>query len=326
MGRGRPLRVTFIATYQPSDVTGIVRSMIMGLHEMSCTVQELNLWGSRRCCDNPHRYTGGFGPVYVRLERVSRRLREFGPDLVMLCGGGLAFTRDDMKRVRGRCPVIGVTLSDPDVFPKVSEYAGTFEHHTTNSRLALNWYLDRGFRNTSLMPFAVDARFFAPRVPQEDYRAEVAVVGHGRPDRVELATRLRDEFGARIYGRNWPWADCRPVRGEEWFHAVASARCIVNFPRTAAGHVNVKVGVFEAIASGRLLFTERFDEMASYFRYDDQIVGYAGGDDLIEKLRHYIGRPHEAERIARAGQLRCATDHTWSKRLTELFSLVKIIQ
>lgn len=299
--------------------------MIMGLHEMACSVQEINLWGSSKHVHNPHRLTGGFGPVYVKLDRIGRRIGEFDPHIVLLCGGGLTFFRDDMARARNRCPVVGITLSDPDVFPAVSRYASMFGHHTTNSKLALRWYLERGARNTSLMPFAADSRFFVPRAAQEEYRADVAIVGHGRSGRIELAERLRQEFDARIYGRNWPWPNAHPVQGEDWFRAVTSARCVVNFPRTVAGHVNVKVGVFEVVATGRLLFTEHFEEMAAYFRYGEEIVGYAGVDDLVEKIRYYIERPGEADRIARAGQLRCARDHTWQSRLTGLFSLLKVV-
>lgn len=325
MGEKRPLRVTFIAGYRPAETTGIVRSMLLGLHEMSCAVQEINLWGTRKYTYNPDRRTGGFGPVYVRLERIKRRVRGFEPDAVLLCGGGLTFTHEDMAHVRKRCPVVGVTLSDPDVFPTVSEYAGLFTHHTTNSTQALEWYLRRGTANTSLMPFGVDSRFFVPQEADEGYRTDVAVVGHGRPDRLELAGRLRREFGARVYGRNWPWADSHPIQGKDWFRAVRSARFVVNFPRTVAGYANVKVGVFEAAATGRLLFTERFEEMESYFRYDEEIVGYSGADDLVSRLRHFLDHPAEAELVARAGQLRCARDHMWSKRLADLFSRLRLI-
>lgn len=316
----RPLRVSFIARYPSWESTGILRSMLLGLHELGCCVQEINLWGEQRAIRNPLRRTGGYGPVFVRFPMVRSRLVDFGPDVILLVAGGLTFTAEDMTEARRLCPVVGMTLSDPDVYPTVSEYADRFDHHTTNSQQARQWYQERSQDSTtSLMPFAVDARFFVPRAPREAYRTEVAVVGHARPDRLELACRLRDEFGARIYGRNWPWPDTNPVYGEDWFGAVWSARCLVNFPRTGAGYRNVKVGVFEAVATGRLLFTEHLPEMESYFRYGQEIVSYADADDLTAKLRFYLDRPDLAAQIAQAGQLRCARDHTWSRRWAELF-------
>jgi len=324
-GRTSPLRVCFIARYPQWESTGILRSMLLGLHELGCRVQEINLWTERGATRNPLRRTGGYGPVYVRLPMILSRLHAFGPDVILLVAGGLTFSSGDMAEARRLCPVVGVTLSDPDVYPTVSEYVGLLDHHTTNSQQAWQWYQELGHNNTSLMPFAVDSRFFVPRTPVDRYRTEVAVVGHARPDRLDLAGRLRDGFGAKIYGRNWPWPDARPVYGEDWFDAVWSARCLVNFPRTGAGYRNVKVGVFEAAATGRLLFTERLAEMESYFNYDQEIVSYANADELIDELRFYLDRPLLAAQIARAGQLRCAKDHTWVRRWGELFRQIGLV-
>lgn len=129
-----------------------------------------------------------------------------------------------------------------------------------------------------------------------------------------------------FHGRNWPWRTSGPVHGEDWFRAAYSARFLVNFPQTRAGYTNVKVGVFEAAATGRLVFTEYFDEMRRYFVYDKEIIGYRNADDLVAKIRYYLDHPQEAEQIARAAQLRCAKEHTWARRLSDLLQHIHVHQ
>lgn len=314
-----PLRVAFFGRYT-RELTGVVRSILMGFYELGCQVQEINVAGRHDLLDNPMHHRGGNGPVNVRFHRIEGSLAAFRPDAIVCCAGGLAFSPTDMERAKRLCPVIGITLSDPDVFPTVSRYAGLFSWHTTNSPTALSWYRALAIRNTLLFPFAVDSRFFVPRPVHDDFQADVAAIGHAWPERLPLARRLVEEFDTRLYGNNWPWASSGPVYGEDWFRAAWSARCLVNFPRTRAGHTNVKVGLFEAAATGRLVCTERFDEVARYFRYGEEIIGYTSPEDLVDKLHHYLRHPEQAARIASGGQLRCATEHTWRARLHVLLT------
>jgi len=315
------LRITFFGRYA-NGPTDIVRCILLGLMELGHTVQEIDVGKPPgRFLHNPHRRAGGNGPVFIRSSVVEPMVDSFRPDVIILCAGGFAFDKG-VEAFARKAPVVGITLSDPDVFPTVSRYAHKFTVHTTNSLTAFERYKALGHTNTYLMPFAVDSRFFVPRPVSPEFEADVAVIGHGRPDRLKVVERLRKRFKIRVYGQRWPkWAD-GPVRGEDWFRAAYSTRFLINFPRTVAGYTNVKVGVFEATATGRLLFTEYFDEMRRYFEYDKEIVGYRDVNELEEKIRYYLDHPGEAERIARAGQLRCATEHTWARRLSGLLDTV----
>ncbi|MBJ6363049.1 glycosyltransferase [Paenibacillus sp. GCM10012307] len=312
------LKITYICRYVPG-VNEILKSIHNGLEELGCTVQELNLTGKIPLLHNPYRHQGGNGPVYVRLNKLFSLIRDFQPDLILFGGGGLTFSAEDMAEIKQYCGIIGLTLSDPDVFPTVVNYASDYDFHTTNSMQALDMYREHQHDNIIFMPFAVDRRYFVPRDPVPQFQCDVAVIGHARPDRIALASRLTAEFDTLLYGKNWPDHTMGPVNGENWFRAAHSTTCLVNFPTTGAGYTNVKVGVFEATAAGKLLFTHYFDEMSRYFVYDKEIVGYRDEDDLIEKLRYYISHPAEADKVARAGQQRTRLEHTWEHRFADLF-------
>ena len=317
------LRVTYICRYVPG-VNEILKSIENGLIESGCIVQELNLTGKVDLLHNPQRHLGGNGPVYVRLDKIMHHLKAFRPDVVILCGGGLTFTVQQMNTLKRYCVVLGITLSDPDIFRTVSVYSDHYDFHTTNSSQALPNYLSLGHDRTYHMPFAVDSQYFVPRPVDPEYKCDVAVIGHPRPDRFEITNKLIEDFDTILYGTNWPSHTKGVVSGEEWFKAAYSTRCLVNFPRTGAGNINIKAGVFEAVSTGRLLFTSYFEEMSKYFEYGKEIVGYDGTDDLINKIRYYLDNPQEADKIMKAGQDRCLRDHTWSARFIDLFSHIDL--
>ncbi len=317
------LKIVFIGRYTEGE-TGIVRSIQMGLIENGYQLYEINLSTRPYLMYNPYKKLGGHGPVYIKWELIEKEVRSFQPDVILLCAGGLTFHSSILAKLKQYCTVVGLTLSDPDVFPSVSKYVGEFDYHTTNSAFAYHNYKKEGIQNTYYLPFGIDSRFFIPWQPMEKYASDVAIIGHYRADRLKIAQAVQDKYGAKIYGRGWPIKNEGPVYNEEWFKAMYSTKMVINFPKTGAGFTNVKVGVFEAIATGRLVFTEYFDEMDGFFEYDKEIIGYRDVDDLIEKIDYYRKNWDEGLKIAKAGQKKCAQNHTWKQRLNQFFQRIKI--
>jgi spore maturation protein CgeB len=88
--------------------------------------------------------------------------------------------------------------------------------------------------------------------------------------------------------------------------------------------VQIKLRDFEAPMSGALLFTEYQDELKEFFDIGKEIVCYHDAEDLIEKAKHFLAEPEEAERIRAAARARSLRDHTWRKRFEELFAKLKL--
>jgi spore maturation protein CgeB len=76
---------------------------------------------------------------------------------------------------------------------------------------------------------------------------------------------------------------------------------------------------FEAPMSGALYFVERQDELEDFYELEREIVTYSSREELLEKVRFYLGHPKEAERVRRAGHERARRDHTWRRRFGQLF-------
>ncbi|MFS2173861.1 glycosyltransferase [Priestia megaterium] len=321
MKEKRALKIAHFGRYGEGD-TDIVRSMFLSLCNMGHNVQEWNTGTHPEWLYNRYKYRGGNGPIYIRLNHIHDKLMAFRPDLIICNAGGYTFSKKDIHWLKkNEIPVLGITLSDPDVMGTISKYAHRFTWHTTNSLTAYKEYKNRGFTNVYYMPFGIDDRFFKNRPVDPQYETDVAIIGHGRKDRYPIAEALCDNFNVRLYGNEWPYThhSTGPVRGEDWFKAAYSAKMLVNFPRTIKGYTNIKVGILEAAATGKLLFTEYFNEMKNLFKYDDEIIGYSSKDDLIEKVRYYLQHPQEAKIIGYNAKQRCLRDHTWEQRFNKLF-------
>ncbi|MFI8686193.1 glycosyltransferase [Rossellomorea sp. NPDC077527] len=323
MKKNRPLKIVFIGRYSEGS-NGIVRSIFMGLNELGHVIHEINVSERPNLLINRYNLKGGNGPIYIKWNLVELEIKMFKPDIILFCAGGLTFEPPIINILKRKCTIVGITLSDPDVFPYTKKYVHLFDYHTTNSMVALKMYKQNGFKNTVLLPFAIDSRFFVPRPVNPSYKSDISIIGHFRANRLQIAQRLLKEFNTKIYGRNWPISSNEPVHGESWFEAAYSTKFLINFPKTGKSFINVKVGVFEAIATGRLLFTEYFSEMEHYYKYGKELIGYKGEDDLINKIQYYLDNPSEAESIAKAGQLRTATEHTWSIRLKKFLDGIQL--
>ena len=61
---------------------------------------------------------------------------------------------------------------------------------------------------------------------------------------------------------------------------------------------------------GTCLVTERCNNVGDLFVEGVEAVTYKRVEECVEKVRHLIDHPAEAEQIARAGQARTLRDHT----------------
>ncbi len=79
---------------------------------------------------------------------------------------------------------------------------------------------------------------------------------------------------------------------------------------------------FEAPMSAAFYFTEHMEELANFYRIGEEVITYGSREDLLEKVRFFLGQPELAERIRRAGYERARRDHTWKRRFDDLLAAV----
>jgi len=58
------------------------------------------------------------------------------------------------------------------------------------------------------------------------------------------------------------------------------------------------------------------------FDIGKEVVAYNNVNELVELIRYYADRDSEREAIARAGQKRTITEHTYYNRMEELLNIL----
>jgi spore maturation protein CgeB len=230
-----------------------------------------------------------------------------------------SLTGADALRDRG-IRLLHIVLSDPDVQEPTLSYLDRFDAVATNALASVDAYWQAGAPFVRHMPFAADRSFVLASVPMRpEWRADVICVGNGRDDRQATMRRLHERCNTRAYGRHWE-VPAEPVRGDDLVAALDAGRIHVNFQRTLAGFTNVKVGPFESIGRGGLLCTERFDEMARLFGYDEEIAGYSGTEELVHVIEGLLSDAGRLEQMRRAAFARLVAEHLYEHRWNALFA------
>lgn len=106
------------------------------------------------------------------------------------------------------------------------------------------------------------------------------------------------------------------------YRALASSQITINNHIDVAGRFANNMRLYEATGVGACLVTDVKENLHELFKPDIEIVGYAGVEELVEKVRYLL--THEAERaaIARSGQERTLREHTYRHRMQELMAIL----
>lgn len=160
------------------------------------------------------------------------------------------------------------------------------------------------------LPLACDPDIHRPHpVPK---RWDLAFVGNlGDPARREWLNRLRQQFPNTFIGQCY---------FDEYARTLSEAR--MGFNRSVRNDLNMRV--FETLGCGSLLVTNELRENGQdeLFRADEHLVKYRSFEELLDKIRFYLGHETVSERIARAGHEEAANRHTYLHRMEKLLAAV----
>lgn len=296
----------------------MVRHMMLGLRAAGAEVTEYNTDEHREALDTDGRQydRGTTGPVWLRWSEIGPVVERCAPRLIVCNAGGLSFRADDARRLRQRATLLGIALSEPDVFePATRHFSPLFDLFLTNAPACIPRHEALGAR-AAVLPIGTNEEFYRPHPPRADLRCDVLVLGRAHPDRVEPVRALVEAFDTHLYGEGWEehgLTSRGTIYGEDVLAALSSAAVTVVFFLTGGGHALVKVGLFDFAAAGALVATNRFPDVEPYFEYGREIVGFDSTGDLLRVVRRMLDHPDEAAAIRAAGRARVLRDHTWRR-------------
>ncbi|MFQ5717574.1 MAG: glycosyltransferase, partial [Nitrospinales bacterium] len=166
-----------------------------------------------------------------------------------------------------------------------------------------------GCSNVYWLPLACDPDIHGKKDADKKY--DVGFVGSVTPSHTKRKWLL-DEVGRHF--------DLRVERKFMDEMALTFSQSKIVFNDAVNNDLNMRV--FEALCSGSLLATDRapgsgLDEM---FQAGEHLIIYDDEKDLVRKIRHYLDRPEERERIAEQGRREALSKHTYEDRARLLIS------
>ena len=163
---------------------------------------------------------------------------------------------------------------------------------------------------------------------------DVSFVGGFTPAH-RSGTRLLEAVAAEV--PIWCWgyggeslAEGSPLRrhygGAAWglamYRVLAASRITLNRHIDVAGRFANNMRLFEATGVGTLLVTDAKENLASLFEPGKEVVVYRDAAECAALLRYYLDHEPERAAIAKAGQARTLTEHTYARRMDELSTIL----
>lgn len=117
-------------------------------------------------------------------------------------------------------------------------------------------------------------------------------------------------------------------QGEAWGIDMYRIRASSRF--TVTKHITKVAGpwannstMYEATGVGSCLVVDAKENLSTLFAPDEEVVTFSSPDEAAEKIRYLLANERERKEVAKRGQRRTLTSHTYEHRMTELVGILK---
>ena len=282
----------------------------------------------------------------VTSARLGAECETFRPDIVLIIKGA-NLRAAALRRLKRRWkPLLinwfGDSLLTPGIRPLVERDSGVYDFFfMIDDKRALDLVRVRA-AHVSTLPFACDPEFHRPatvtNAERSLYGSPVAFVGTVIPSR-EAALLAVAELGLKIWGpsRNplgtWDLARSplgprwqgRSAYGEEAVKIYTASDIVLDVHFLFGGALpisNVTARVFEVPACGGFLLTNACDQLERLYAVGTEMIAYRSLEELRRLASHYLAHPEERRAVAARAQTRARSEHTFKRRLEEMFDLM----
>lgn len=112
--------------------------------------------------------------------------------------------------------------------------------------------------------------------------------------------------------------------GVRMLEKIALAKIGFHLSIDFAGKLAGAMRLFETTFVGTLFLGEQDPSLAEYFKIGTEVASFQSEQDLEEKILHYLSHDSEREKIAKAGQARCLSDHSMQRRLQDFDRIIQL--
>ncbi|MBI2010394.1 MAG: glycosyltransferase [Candidatus Chisholmbacteria bacterium] len=186
-----------------------------------------------------------------------------------------------------------------------------------------------------LAKFGVKNYYLEYAAPHFDLKEKVkkiyplTFVGQHTLRRERYFKGLKD-LGLKIWGyAQWQQSSLKdiasgPVSVTEAHHIIRQSHIVVNLLtgtiKTQPEEINIRT--LETLGLKTFLLVQDYPHLHRYFKVGQELITFKNPQDLRRKALYYLKHNREREAIAAAGYRRILRDHTFAKRLKDLFKIV----
>ncbi len=267
---------------------------------------------------------------YEAMNRdLLRLVRELEPDLLFCILFEEQLDRRVIREISEQTSTVTFNwfCDDHWRFDRFSRFwAPCFNWYATTDEPSFARYGDLGIPGALFTQWACNPEQYRPVVA--DRAIDVSFVGQPYGNRRRNIDRLRRR-GIRVSTWGSGWDEGR-LTFEEMVEVFSASKINLNFSRASVGtgrlfrrHIyQVKARLFEIAACGGFVLTEHAPGIDRWLTPGKEIVTFRSGDDLVRQVRSFLGDEEARTEIARHGCDRVRREHTYQRRLEELFSVM----
>ncbi len=197
------------------------------------------------------------------------------------------------------------------------------------------------------IPLAADVLGLKPKVDAR-FKADISFIGTNLPDKRSFFSNyvfpLKKEYDLKLHGQDWTLSDrlmgwIQRAGQYSGFSLLSNIRKpSLNSVEEASVYFNTKISInvheeyqrkyggdcnertFRIPVSGGFEITDRVACITKYFKEGEEMI-LADTTDWFDKIRYYMERPEERQKIIQAGRSRVLKEHTYHHRVTKFIDI-----
>lgn len=248
-------------------------------------------------------------PIWVQ------QIRKYQPDVVYSQGLWLMNNKNHAA-IKNYCKLIVGQVASPAsfgvkhfdcIFSSMPHFVERFREHGTKAHY---------------LPLAFDAR----AKPAEDKIYDVTFVGSVtsiHKGRIEFLKELARSTVINCWGHGFDQLRGTglhyhgEVWGREMFKVLGQSYITLNYHIDCAEDYANNMRLYEATGCGALLVTDRKQNLVDLFA-TDEVIAFEDFSGASKAISYYLGHREEGSAIARRGQTRTLTAHTYDNRMAKV--------
>ncbi len=278
------------------------------------------------------------------LHYINRQFKSIAlekkPDVVIVTGGHRILPETVVSLKRRGVRTMLWTIDPPRDFQPIIKVAPHYDHIFCQGTEAIELLEGNEIIGARWIPMACDPDLHHPVTLTDEERRkldhDVVFMGSHYPDRADLFSKLI-RFDLAIWGPGWdklnadsPLKPC--IKGthttpDQWLKIYSASKIVLathyQDPEGSFPVYQASPRIFEALACGSFVISDAQRDVLALFKDGTHLVTFENSDALVDMVKYYIDHPDERSLIARKGREEVLKNHTYVKRIENLFLLAR---